>query len=83
MKNKVLAKMAISQSAVSSWVSHAVLVGVSAALAWIVQNQTEIPLGAAEAPILVWVISMILSYINKVIQNPVAPDNDQGNFPIQ
>lgn len=49
-----------------------IIVGVSAALTWVVQNQGKLDLGEY-SPIVVAVSTVVLSYLQKFLANPVVP----------
>lgn len=65
-------KMALPQDKWVGLVSHALLVGVAAALTWASQNIGNEDFGPW-TPAVVAVVSLVLNYITKVINNPTEP----------
>lgn len=100
MKNPIMivgAKMALPTSNWVSLVEHALLVAVAASLTYLSENIGNEDFGIY-TPMVVALVSLVMAYVTKVINNPVVPPmppvpnpvvptpdnntNDDHDFPI-
>ncbi len=87
MNGRILSKFALPVVDSKSWVENALLVAASAGITFFLQNSGNFDF-VIYSPVITAGLTMLLAYINKVIQNPATPvpgpgPNDNGdNFPI-
>ncbi len=91
MPSKMLAKFALPQATQKSWLESTMLVALAAGITYVLQHSGTFDFGSY-GPMITAGLTMLLNYLNKVIQNPVDPtptpnnnsnSDDHGvNFPI-